>query len=412
MAISQNFSDTRPSLSLNFAKAKSLDPRITFTRSSTGTYVDDNGLIVVAPTDSPRFDHDPTTGVCNGLLIEESRTNAYQQSSNMSDVYWGAANLTTTAAAAVAPDGTTTATLIVATTTTATHALKPYMPLASTATITVSVFLKSNGDQYFTIRGDNQSNYCTFDLINGTVTSSSTLNSTTSSIVAYPNGWYRCIVTYTPSATVNDPEFYIANSSTYNISTFSGTGTNGFYIWGGQLETGEFPTSYIPTSGTSVTRSADLASITGTNFSSWFNPSEGTIVAHVSNRASLKHSSIYAFDIGTASTAEQLVNTSSSFGTNEQIFARVSSSTTGLIYSGDIVVNPKHAYAYKNADFGVAANGTSYVLTGTSRVPTGLNNLKIGRYTSGAIYSLHGTLSQLVYYPSRLSNQQLAFLTK
>jgi hypothetical protein len=285
------------------------------------------------------------------------------------------------------------------------------MPLASTATITVSVFLKSNGDQYFTIRGDNQSNYCTFDLINGTVTSSSTLNSTTSSIVAYPNGWYRCIVTYTPSTTANDPEFYIANSSTYNISTFSGTGTNGFYIWGGQLETGEFPTSYIPTSGSTVTRSADRASITGTNFSSWFNPSEGTIVAHVSNRASLKYSSIYTFDAGTGSQAEQLVNTSGSTG-QEQIFARVSLSETGLIYNEAAIPNPKHAYAYKNADFGVAANGTSYVLTGTSRVPTGLNNLKIGRYTSEALYSLHGTLSQLVYYPSRLSNQQLAFLTK
>jgi hypothetical protein len=43
-----------------------------------------------------------------------------------------------------------------------------------------------------------------------------------------------------------------------------------------QLEAGSFPTSYIPTTTTTVTRAADVASITGANFSSWYNVSQGT----------------------------------------------------------------------------------------------------------------------------------------
>ena len=46
-----------------------------------------------------------------------------------------------------------------------------------------------------------------------------------------------------------------------------------------QMEQGAFPTSYIPTSGSTVTRSSDIATITGTNFSSWYNQTEGTFYA-------------------------------------------------------------------------------------------------------------------------------------
>jgi hypothetical protein len=74
---SQNtdFPNVRPSLDLRFALAKKLDPRITFTRGSTGTYFGSDGLMRTAGVNEPRFDHDPITGQSLGLLIEESRTN-------------------------------------------------------------------------------------------------------------------------------------------------------------------------------------------------------------------------------------------------------------------------------------------------------------------------------------------------
>ena len=59
------------------------------------------------------------------------------------------------------------------------------------------------------------------------------------------------------------------------------TATQDFYVWGAQIEEGSFATSYIPTASSSVTRAADVAEITGTNFSSFYNQSEGTVFAEV-----------------------------------------------------------------------------------------------------------------------------------
>ncbi|MFM6192892.1 MAG: hypothetical protein ACKPFF_10615, partial [Planktothrix sp.] len=65
-----------PTLDLNFALTKSLDPRITFTRASSGTYFDSNGVMQLASANTPRFDHNPNTKESLGLLIEEQRTNS------------------------------------------------------------------------------------------------------------------------------------------------------------------------------------------------------------------------------------------------------------------------------------------------------------------------------------------------
>jgi hypothetical protein len=83
----------KPSLLLDFARNKSLVDRIsgnnliTFTRSSVGTYVDENGLIKYAAADEARFDHNPTTGESLGLLIEEQRSNSVLYSRLLSS--WG-----------------------------------------------------------------------------------------------------------------------------------------------------------------------------------------------------------------------------------------------------------------------------------------------------------------------------------
>ena len=108
MAISQNFPNTRPSLNLNFARSKTLDPRITFIRTQTGSeasYVDESGIIRYASADEPRFDHDPETGRCLGLMIEEQQTNVLLYSEEF-DTGWTSTNASVTANATTAPDGT------------------------------------------------------------------------------------------------------------------------------------------------------------------------------------------------------------------------------------------------------------------------------------------------------------------
>ena len=77
MTIKALYPTVRPTLNLDFAKTKALDPRITFTRASTGTYVGANGLIQTAASGAARFDHNPTT--------EEARTNLVLRSDAFSD---------------------------------------------------------------------------------------------------------------------------------------------------------------------------------------------------------------------------------------------------------------------------------------------------------------------------------------
>ena len=105
----------RPTLDLNFAATKTLDRRITFTRDSLGTYVDELGIIRTAPNNTPRFDHDPATGESLGLLIEESRTNLVPDSTNYNG--WGTYSSSTSfnTQETLAPDGTYTAVKITST---------------------------------------------------------------------------------------------------------------------------------------------------------------------------------------------------------------------------------------------------------------------------------------------------------
>ncbi len=84
MAIANKFPTIRPSLNLDFANSKTVDPRITFSRASSATYFDEKGVMRTAPAGVPRIDHDPVTGECKGLLIEEQRTNLLLNSATLS----------------------------------------------------------------------------------------------------------------------------------------------------------------------------------------------------------------------------------------------------------------------------------------------------------------------------------------
>ena len=77
LEFTDDYPTIEPSLRLDFANARALDPRITFTRASVGTYVGRDGLIKTAGNDEARFDHDPETLESLGLLIEESSTNEF-----------------------------------------------------------------------------------------------------------------------------------------------------------------------------------------------------------------------------------------------------------------------------------------------------------------------------------------------
>lgn len=287
MAISQNFPNTRPSLNLNFARSKTLDPRITFIRTQTGSeasYVDESGIIRYASADEPRFDHDPETGRCLGLMIEEQQTNVLRYSEEF-DTGWTNTNASVTANATTAPDGTTTADKLVENSSTGNKEVnQANITYTSGTYLTFSCFAKAAGRTRFRLAGtterfDSGTN-AFFDLSNGTVVTT-TGGFTSASIEAYPNGWYRCVGTMLPTSSgTNNVYITLVNSGT--TTNYTGDGSSGIFIWGAQLEADKDVSSYIPTTNQEVTRNAD--NVWMSDISDFFNPSEGTSVIRYSPR--------------------------------------------------------------------------------------------------------------------------------
>jgi hypothetical protein len=421
MAIQQNFPSSRPSLSLNFARSKKLDPRITFTRTSSATYVGEDGLIKIAPANAARFDHDPVTGESLGLLVEEQRTNLFLQSEDFS-TGWGTLRASVTTNIIAAPDGSFTADKLTEDTTpSSTHLLTQGFVYTSGVTYTATFFVKAGERSQFQIRASTQATFpgdAIFNLSTGTATS---LNGT-SSIVPIENGWYRCSVT--AAATANGTTgtgVYLRDG--VSIS-YNGDGTSGIYIWGAQLEQASFPTSYIPTTSSTVTRTADNASITGTNFSSWYRQDQGSIL-WIGNVYTREIQAVCPYKITEGSSLRgigvQFDTRSESYNTffaSRATSSNIPSKTApaGTIPSGTKI---KIAGAYEQGvGISAAFNGAGPAIeagtTQTDIVFGTENQIDIGgsRCISGSNNKFTGVCEQLCYYPSRLTNTQLQTLTK
>lgn len=225
--------------------------------SSVGTYVKTEGL--------PYYGGGATQ---NGLLIEEQRVNSVTHSEEFSDSSFPRVRTNITDNAILSPNGTLTADkFIIDTTASTNHSLRFDFSATSGDTYTWSVFAKSGEFDQINLRMVTKfpSANTFYDLTNETITNTSLVEDAT--ITDFGNGWYRCTFTLTANATgTASAQIFLAQSGSITIPTANGT--DGVYIWGAQLEQGAFPTSYIPTSGSSVTRSADLATmgpVTGTN---------------------------------------------------------------------------------------------------------------------------------------------------
>ena len=286
---SVEYPSSRPTLDLNFAATKVLDDIITFTRDSFGTYVDDMGIIKYASNNVPRFDHNPTTGESLGLLIEESRTNLLTYSDIVSGEGLGTGwaiggNRASKGANRTAPDGTLSAWNSVYNGTGGDASLYKVggeITTSNSTAYTLSIFAKvPSTNTYLTgvrIRTFNDNHSATFNLLTGTIVGG-VEGTTTQRMEAYPNGWYRCSITFTSGTDGNQGvQYYMTNSS--NSTSMNDSNANGeeIHYWGAQLEEGSFPTSYIPTSSSTVTRAVDSAKITGTNFTGFYNQNESTL---------------------------------------------------------------------------------------------------------------------------------------
>ena len=340
-------------------------------RDSIATRVNKQGLIEVVGKDKLRIDYtDSAKGVA---LLEPSRTNLILNSQKLS--LSPIKNGTFTDDFAISPDGTQNATKLTATDT------DPYFYQSvsfAAATYTASIYVKGIGNSIgkkfrFAIGG-----------------------SSSNPKLEIPSEWSRF---------------------EYSVSMASGSANTGLEIidpavvgdevlvWGWQVEQSDFATSYIPTSGSTVTRQADV--VNGSGNSEVFNDSEGVLfadIAALSNDVTNKFMSVSNGSISETLRIAYIGGTDIRFET-----AMTSGTNFQKDVQIDIVKNNKVCFQYKANEYKVFVNGFSYNVTQRSTTPTGLSELSFNR--ANDTNPLYGKTKEIAYYDTVLTDEELETLT-
>ena len=380
-----------------------------YTATTTQPIINYIPVLLTAASGVARFEHNPVTGESLGLEIEEQRTNLLLRSEEFDNASWTKAGATITANTVVSPDGTLTSDAIVESTASAQRAVFQAQTLTAAAH-TFSVYAKRGigSQRWLTLfpQGTGVSANTIFDINAGTVVASAGAQHLSSSITNVGNGWYRCSISFTAAAVSITNVIYLTNNTASAAPTYTGDGYSGIYIWGAQLEAGSFATSYIPTVASQVTRSADSASMTGTNFSSWYRADEGTV--YTESLTLTAGTDKYQCEIGDGTASNRF-----------SIASQASNQDNYVIVNGSVQANAnfavsrattiKNALGYKLNDVRSGVNGSLGAADTSVSVPI-VNTLYIGSARSN-LAMLNGTLAKLAYYPKRLQNSELQALT-
>ncbi len=238
------------------------------TRSTTGTYIDSNGLITTIPANTLRYGD-------RGLLVEEARTSLLTRSEELDHADWVKGDATMSSEVAAFPDGNETMDKIVETIANQPHRVYQALSITADVTYTASCFFKPGGRDYVSLHfadfGNSQAFVvATFDVAAGTVTKTDAGISGTyidSDIELFDGGVYRAWVTGS-LALVAIPSLVVSTNSSgtptygnFGYEYYVGDITKGIIAGGAGLEQGASVTSYIPTVGSSVLRAADVCNL-------------------------------------------------------------------------------------------------------------------------------------------------------
>jgi hypothetical protein len=415
-----------PSLDLRFADNKSLTDAITgsnlvtFTRASSGTYTDSAGVLQTAATDVPRFDHDPTTGESLGLLVEEQRTNSITNNTMVGAVAGTPGTnptgwFLTASANGISPeivgtgveDGITYVDIRYSGTSTGASSLSILASLVTA--ITAATGQSWTGSAYVKLQSGSLSNLTnTLQSVNGRSAVGAGLESTNAIYTPTSDG--LGVQRRTVSITLANASTERISHTIFNAAYASGVAIDiTLRIGLPQLEQGAFATSPILTSTAAATRSADVASITGSAFSGWYRQDEGTVFGEgVSNGVN----GVGFFTLEDGSAAEysrmgvgfSLLNfiVSKASGSQADVYSTGTSFVFGAPFRGVA------AYALNNV--GLSLNGANAQVDTTADMPSAANVLKIG-FGKYATYT-NGTIKRLTYWPQRLANSTLQQITQ
>lgn len=360
----------------------------TFTRASAATYTDRYGVLKSVAADTPRFTAD-------GLLIEGASTNLLTYSEQFDNAAWvkAGASVTANTAAVTDPYGTNLADKLVEDTSTGNHQVNQIFATTAGSTTTRSVFLKAGERSRAYIHSYNGTANvgAYFDLSAGTVISSD--SGVTAVIKQFANGWYRCSITLTETATSERLQVRLVSTGT--TTTYTGDGTSGLYIFGAQFEATPFATSYIPTTTTSATRVSN-------NFS-------------IQQSENLPpHSSTFSYSLDFAYNGQSTANLDFLFADGTTDFRAFIQNNTLRVNINNIqltaVISPNTKYRM----ILVGGSTTLYLYLNGALISSGAMGAKVSNKASlyvgsynGASNHLFGTISNLRIYDRALKAEEV-----
>ena len=379
-----------------------------FTRNSIATYVDEDGLIQVAEANVPRLDYPILNGVvqsCPALLLEPSRTNVLLRSEEFDIAAWQRAGCAATANQTTSPSGDLSADLIQENTSTGSHDIRQGATVVSGTIYTYSLFVKryeggAARNITFFIGGPNGAGTFNFD----TESWESISGLDSFGFDKLNGGWYRLYFTDTAVSTSFNTIIILNNGTT---TSYTGDNVSGLYLWGAQLELGSYATSYIPTSGSTVTRAVDSAYKTG--ISSLIGQTEGALFVECSALANDATNRRITISDGTSSNRIYLSYKNFSNQLRVEVISAGSSVFDFTYTIADITQTIKMAMTYKLNDFAFYVNGVQVAVDTSGAVPTSMSVFKFEDGAGGNVF--FGKTKQLIAFNAALTDEQLEDLT-
>ena len=369
-------------------------------RGSAATRVNAEGLIETMGANVPRLDY--SGGGCPVLLTEGQSTNLITYSEDFSDAYWTKAG-SSVVSGFTSPDGASNAYKLVEDTSTGGHNFrKNSLAVTLTNTYTFSIIAKKGERDWIMLRDDLHAGVSTtyFDLTNGVV---GTTNSAYSNIEALGDGFYRCSTSTisTHASSTIYPATHLAEAD--NDVTYTGDGTSGVYIFGAQLEEASYPTSYIKTEGSAVTRNGDQ--VYGAGDAATFNDSEGVLMLEASALANDGTNRFLGISDGSLSNRVNIV-----YNASNGLIAQIQGAGSLTADSVNILLFNKSALKYKSGDNQFWVNGFKVDFnTSTSGATVGLDVLDLE--AGNGSFDFYGNTSQIQYFNTALTDSELETLT-
>jgi len=364
--------------------------------------------------DLPRIDYSEGAN-SPALLLEPQRTNSIISSEHIDS--WNKNEFSVDTNSATSPEGVVNASKIIPSTNNADHYVDR-LGFSRTADqyITHSVYVKPDGYNYFSLSNSANRLIANFELIGEGSARYVSSNGTdftnhSASIEAVGNGWYRCILIGQALNSIASYMRISCGSSAYNSSSWNGVGdgTSGVLVYGAQLElNSSYPTSYIPTYGSSVTRGAD--SCDGAGNSDVINSAEGVLFAEISALEDLGTARRYISLSDGSSNNDVRLYYNNTIG-DIVALSKVGGATQFLMSDSgyDLTQTHKIAVKYKVNDFALWIDGVE-VDTDSSGSVNAANTFNELAF-NGNDLPFFGNVKQVAVFNEALSDSELAALT-